>query len=203
MRILLQLLIVATFSACESYNSYHENKVNDTIANAAAAQPTLGSVRDTAVLSKPMPYSPAAKTIHTGTISPQQLLEFANKQIGVPYKYGSTDPANGFDCSGFITYVFNHFNIAVPRSSVDFTNVEREIPLAEAKPGDLILFTGTDSSVRVVGHMGIITSAANSNVEFIQSTSGKRYGVTITPVNNYYRGRFMKLLRIFPQNDLN
>ena len=61
---------------------------------------------------------PTAK-IETGTTSPAEILQFAKTLIGTPYLYASTDPTNGFDCSGFITYVFNHFTIAVPRSSVE------------------------------------------------------------------------------------
>jgi cell wall-associated NlpC family hydrolase len=121
--------------------------------------------------------------------------------MGVPYKYGSTDPREGFDCSGFITHVFNHFNINVPRSSIDFTNVKREIPAEQAKAGDIVLFTGTDSTIRDVGHMGIITSNDNNVINFIHSTSGKANGVTITPINSYYMGRFVKVIRIFPQNN--
>ncbi|MET0394690.1 MAG: C40 family peptidase [Chitinophagaceae bacterium] len=145
--------------------------------------------------------SPDPQHINTGTVNPTDLIAYAKTLQGIPYKYASTDPAQGFDCSGFITYVFNHFNIAVPRSSVDFTNVEREVPLSEAKPGDLVLFTGTDSTIRVVGHMGILTTAANGTYEFIHSTSGKFYGVTITPLSAYYFGRFVKVVRVFPQND--
>jgi cell wall-associated NlpC family hydrolase len=145
---------------------------------------------------------PAPGYINTGSATPTEVLAFAKTLQGIPYKYASTDPAVGFDCSGFITYVFNHFNIAVPRSSVDFTNVNQEVPLSEAKPGDLILFTGTDSTIRIVGHMGILVSAANGDYEFIHSTSGKSYGVTITPLSNYYSGRFVKVVRIFPQNNM-
>ena len=100
----------------------------------------------------------SALYIRTGSTRPEELVNYAQTLIGVPYVYASSDPAVGFDCSGFITYVFNHFNINVPRSSVDFTNVPYEVPLAEAKPADLILFTGTDSTIRVIGHMGIIVS---------------------------------------------
>lgn len=138
--------------------------------------------------------------IKTGSTTPQQLLDFANTLLNTPYKYASTDPSVGFDCSGFITYVFNHFNIAVPRSSVDFTDVGEEVNLIDSKPGDIVLFTGTDSAIRIVGHMGIITSNANGDVSFIHSTSGKANGVTITPLNSYYAGRFVKVIRIFPQN---
>jgi len=128
--------------------------------------------------------------------SRENIVRFAESLLGVPYKYASTDPAQGFDCSGFITYVFNHFKIKVPRSSVDFTNVGKQISLGSAKRGDLILFTGTDSTVRIVGHMGIITSTADT-LKFIHSSSGRVYGVTETPLNKYYEGRFVKVIDIF------
>ncbi|WP_207497099.1 C40 family peptidase [Aridibaculum aurantiacum] len=145
-------------------------------------------------------YIPDEKTIRTGNTTPAEVVEFAKTLIGTPYQYASNDPAKGFDCSGFIHYVFSHFHIQVPRSSVGFTNVEYEVPLADAKPGDLILFTGTDSSVHEVGHMGLITSGGTEKA-FIHSTSGKAHGVTITPLNDYYMSRFVKVIRIFKQND--
>jgi cell wall-associated NlpC family hydrolase len=135
--------------------------------------------------------------INTGNTQPEALVSFAKSLIGTPYKYGSTDPVNGFDCSGFITYVFNHFNISVPRSSIDFTDYNTEVEPDRSKPGDIILFTGTDSTVREVGHMGIITAANNHEIEFIHSTSGRANGVTITTLNDYYRGRFVKVIRVF------
>jgi cell wall-associated NlpC family hydrolase len=135
--------------------------------------------------------------INTGNTKPEQLLAFAKSLTGTPYRYGSSDPVTGFDCSGFITYVFNHFNIAVPRSSVDFTHYNTEVDLNKARVGDLILFTGTDSTVREVGHMGIITAVNKDQVEFIHSSSGKANGVTTTALNTYYLGRFVKVIRVF------
>ncbi len=96
--------------------------------------------------------------INTGNTTPRQLLDYAQTLIGTPYKYGSVDPKSGFDCSGFITHIFNHFNIKVPRSSIEYTDVNRQVQLDEAKPGDIVLFTGTDHAVRQVGHMGLITT---------------------------------------------
>lgn len=125
------------------------------------------------------------------------LVKYAKTLIGTPYVYASTDPAVGFDCSGFITHVFNHFKLTVPRSSVDFTNYGAELPKDACKPGDLILFTGTDSTIRVVGHMGIIISNDNGKLTFIHSTSGHAHGVTITPLNDYYMGRFVKTIKVF------
>ncbi len=140
--------------------------------------------------------------IETNNTFPQELVEYAETLTGIPYKYGSTNPDQGFDCSGFITYVFNHFKIAVPRSSIDFTQVKKEVQLRDSKRGDLILFTGTDSTNRAVGHMGIITSLPGEEIKFIHATSGKAYSVTTTPLNSYYQGRFVKALRIFKQNDM-
>lgn len=171
----------------------------------SAPQPRQETVRaatspgkDDSVNKKPtLVFSPEGK-IETGTTNPAELLDYSKTLIGTPYLYASTDPAKGFDCSGFITHVFNHFNISVPRSSVDFTNYGMPVSLEEAQSGDLILFTGTDSIIRVVGHMGIVESVKNDTLYFIHSTSGKMKGVVITPFGNYYRSRFVKVIRVFP-----
>lgn len=136
--------------------------------------------------------------IKTGLTVPDSLVAFGKSLVGIPYLYASSDPAKGFDCSGFITYVFNHFNIAVPRSSLDFTNVGKVIPNGIARPGDLILFTGTDSTTKIVGHMGIVESNEKGNLLFIHSTSGKAKSVVITPLKGYYESRFVKVIRVFP-----
>lgn len=134
------------------------------------------------------------------TANPANLLNYAGQFLGIPYKYASANPSEGFDCSGFLYYVFHHFNIDVPRSSRDYMNFGTPIPESEAKPGDFILFTGTDSSIRMSGHVGLITGKRDGVLEFIHSSSGKANGVTITPLNDYYRGRFLKCIRILELN---
>ena len=141
------------------------------------------------------------ETIETKNTSPKALVDFAHTLIGTPYKYGSSNPQAGFDCSGFITYVFNHFDIAVPRSSRDFTNIGENIPRVDARPGDLILFTGTNVQDRTVGHMGIVTFNSPDTLLFIHSTSGKLNSVTVTPLNEYYQSRFVKIIRVFKENN--
>lgn len=128
-----------------------------------------------------------------GPYPADSIVYFSKTLIGTPYKYASSDPAEGFDCSGFITYVYNHFGIEVPRSSIDFTNKGKEVVLHQAQPGDLILFTGTDSLETVVGHMGIVIDNSDS-LRFIHSSSGKANGVTVTPLNSYYQKRFVKVI---------
>jgi cell wall-associated NlpC family hydrolase len=132
---------------------------------------------------------------------PDHVIAYARTLIGTPYLYASIDPKKGFDCSGFITHVFSHFNLMVPRSSVDFTNYGREIPMQESKSGDLILFTGTDSTVRVVGHMGIVVENNSGDMQFIHSSSGTANGVVITKLKSYDLGRFVKTIRVFKALD--
>ena len=138
-------------------------------------------------------------TNHSAT--PNSLLAFAETLIGKPYVYGSSDPEVGFDCSGFITYVFGHFKIAVPRSSIDFTNVGKPVSVGTAKKGDIILFTGTNPSERFVGHMGLVVSNDTTGLHFIHSSSGKVMGVTVSALDVRYLKRFIGVRRIFTVND--
>ncbi len=126
------------------------------------------------------------------------IVNFAETLLGTPYRYAGTNPATGFDCSGFINYVFLHFRIPVPRSSIDFDHEGVNVPVENARRGDLILFTGTDSTERAIGHIGIVTTNSAEELRFIHSTSGKAYSVTITPLNEYYKRRFVKIIRVLP-----
>ncbi len=148
-------------------------------------------IRSTVVLKKEMP----EVTINTMKLNPQSLVDFAMKQIGVPYLYGSSDRNKGFDCSGFISYVFGHFNIMVPRISYQFTNAGVNIPIEFSKPGDIILFTGSNPNSGIVGHMGIVTENDHGFVKFIHASSSK--GVMISTMNSYFVPRFVKVNRIF------
>jgi cell wall-associated NlpC family hydrolase len=190
-------LIISLTVSCKQVKKEND----DPDAKIIAVQPDSLAVDSSAVKIDTVQLAVNKMVIQTGNVQPQQILDFAKTLIGTRYQYGSTDPAVGFDCSGFITYVFNHFNIRVPRSSIDFTQVGRTVPLDSAKAGDLVLFTGTDSTERHIGHMGIIIGQENGEVQFIHSTSGKQFGVTITPLSRYYLGRFIRVARIFSQND--
>ncbi|MEO6290722.1 MAG: C40 family peptidase, partial [Ginsengibacter sp.] len=138
-----------------------------------------------------------ARTINTKDVNPNAVVDFAETLIGIPYKYGSAIKEKGFDCSGFITYVFNHYDISVPRISKDFTNAGLPVPLEKSKKGDLILFTGTDTTGWVVGHMGFITGNDNGKIKFIHSSSGKSIGVIISGMSTYYATRLVKVIRVF------
>ena len=191
--------IVFLLYGCDTMERESEVQQRDTVSAAEQTGEVIAAADTTAI--EPSSKAPVSLlSVNTKNVTPDQLISFAKTLVGTPYKYASTDPAQGFDCSGFITYVFNHFNLVVPRSSIDFTNVGREVNEQEAKPGDIILFTGTNPAERFVGHMGLVVQG-QPELQFIHSSSGKANGVTITPMNDYYRTRFVKITRVFPRND--
>jgi cell wall-associated NlpC family hydrolase len=188
--LILSINLLITCAGCANNNSNTiEIPDDDSIVIATVADDSSSAIVETPPLSN--------GEVPIEKVHPDSLVAFARTLIGVPYLYASTDPAKGFDCSGFITYVFNHFNIKVPRSSVDFTNYGQEVAVENARPGDLILFTGTDSTIRIVGHMGIVENIVGDRLYFIHSSSGKAMGVVITPLERYYLSRFVKVIRVF------
>lgn len=132
-------------------------------------------------------------------IQADSLISFCKKQLGTHYLYASCDPKSGFDCSGFVYYVFNHFKVKVPRSSVDYYNVGKTIHPDSFKVGDVIVFTGTNSKIRTAGHVGIILSNYGSKLQFIHSSSNKKdSGVKISVYDDSpnYKKRFLKIVRV-------
>ena len=93
--------------------------------------------------------------------------------------------------------MFSNFGFKVPRSSRDFAASGESKKLADAKIGDVILFTGTNSRNRTPGHVGIIYSIVGDEVKFIHSSSGNAKGVTISSLDEgFYKKRFMKVVSI-------
>ncbi len=73
-----------------------------------------------------------------------------------------------------------------------------DLDLKNAKPRDIILFTGSDNSTGIVGHMGIITINNSSGTQFISSTSGKNIGVVESKLLGYWKTHFVKVIRLLP-----
>lgn len=134
---------------------------------------------------------------NTGSVEPKDFVNYALTLKGTPYVFGSSDPQYGLDCSGFITHVFNHFNISVPRRTFDFKNAEKKVTIQDAQPGDIILFTGGDPSLKVPGHMGIITSKGK-DIQFVHASSGQKGSVTTAMLSySYFKTRLLQIVRVF------
>ncbi|MFI7585873.1 transglycosylase SLT domain-containing protein [Spongisporangium articulatum] len=92
----------------------------------------------------------AAAGATDGTDVRQQAIDIAKKYLGVPYKWGGTDPRTGLDCSGFAQLVMKQVGVNLPRTSAEQAKVGTEVSsLDDAQPGDLVFFGSP------VHHVGI------------------------------------------------
>ena len=118
---------------------------------------------------------------------PEDLIETARRFVGVPYRWGGTDP-NGYDCSGFVQEVFRLSGHRVPRMAdvqyQELVGVER----GDLKAGDLVFFN-TDGSG--VSHVGIYVG----DESFLHASSSR--GVIESSLQqDYYRTRFVGAARL-------
>jgi cell wall-associated NlpC family hydrolase len=125
------------------------------------------------------------------------IVHFAQSFLKAPYLWGGVSP-KGFDCSGFLYYVYRQHKINVSRTSSSYAKKGTEVNVENSKPADVLLFTGSDSNNRKIGHVGMVISNINGIILFIHaSSSRKHYGVTITKYNNSgYVKRFLKAISI-------
>lgn len=132
-------------------------------------------------------------------IERDSVISYAKQYLGTRYLYASNNPNKGFDCSGFVSYVFRNFGLSLPRSSGGYKNIGKTLKPDEFKVGDVLVFYGyKDRSV--IGHVGIICEANGMQSKFIHASSGKAQKVTITGLDEeHYTKRFYKCVDILSQ----
>jgi LysM repeat protein len=112
----------------------------------------------------------------TSNLNIDTLLTEAKKYIGVPYVWGGSTP-NGFDCSGFLNYVFNSQKITIPRTVATLWSAGKLV--VTPRTGDIIFFA-TGTSTTTPTHAGIYMG----DNKFIHA--GTSTGVTISDLSNTY-----------------
>jgi cell wall-associated NlpC family hydrolase len=102
--------------------------------------------------------------------SSNAIIAYASNFLGTPYVWGGTTPNPGFDCSGFVQYVYAHFGISLPRVSQDQQNVGDSVSRSDLQPGDLVFFGSPAYHVGIyVGNGSYINAPKTGDVVKIAS----------------------------------
>lgn len=143
------------------------------------------------------PYLKPEKSFNTAANHKRaDVVRYAKKLLGTPYRYAGSTPQKGFDCSGFVKYVFNNYKIYLPRSSNDYKSFGKALKPEKFKVGDVLVFYSFKDKRRI-GHVGIICEAAGMNSRFIHSASGRSKGVIISELgSSVYAQHFYKCIDV-------
>jgi hypothetical protein len=116
------------------------------------------------------------------------IVSTARDYIGTPYRYGGTTPS-GFDCSGYMQYVFNKEGISLPRTTAQQARIGTSVNKSELQKGDLVFFDINGSGI---SHAGIYIG----NDNFIHASSSR--GVAMASVNDphYWKDRYHSARRV-------
>jgi cell wall-associated NlpC family hydrolase len=112
-----------------------------------------------------------------------RVVSYARHFIGIPYRYGGSSPRSGFDCSGLVRFVYQHFGITLPHSSWGDLSRGHRISRRSLRPGDLVFFYGA-------GHVGIYVGGGH----FIDAPhTGLRVRIsTMGAYSGYYGARRLR-----------
>lgn len=138
----------------------------------------------------PIPTLPPLPTVHPEI---EEILEKARALEGSPYLGGGDNP-EGFDCSGFVRYVYQDIGVVLPRSSSAMALVGQSIERQNVLPGDLLFFTGSDASTTTVGHVALVLQHETDQLLMIHASNR---GVVIDDYYEmpYYQERYLSANR--------
>ncbi|MCI5970460.1 MAG: C40 family peptidase [Oscillospiraceae bacterium] len=124
-----------------------------------------------------------------GTIG-EEVVEFAKQYIGTPYVYGGSSPS-GFDCSGFVYYVYKNFGVTLNRVAADQSKNGYVVDRSELMPGDILLFSRTLDGY--ITHVGIYVG----DNQFIHSPQTGKSVEIVSLSSGYYNYGYVGARRIF------
>jgi cell wall-associated NlpC family hydrolase len=111
-----------------------------------------------------VPSRPVVSRYVPPAVSGNAVLEIAARYVGTPYLAGGNTPA-GFDCSGFVQYVYAQLGISLPHASSAYWNVGVRVSRAAALPGDIIVTSG-HVAIYAGGNTQIDSSHAGQTIRF-------------------------------------
>ncbi len=158
------------------------------------AYPGYSKIKSSNSNDKPINTYIAVTSVHTNPSLKDSIVDFAMGFLGTPYVEAGCGK-DGFDCSGFVYFVFQHYKIKVPRSSSEFEHFGKEIPIKKLQKGDILLFLSPTRNV--IGHVGIVSNPNGKESDFIHASSGRTMKVIISNLSGEgYKERFVKAIRV-------
>ncbi len=134
---------------------------------------------------------PPTQEESTGIDERSKVVASAEKYIGTPYVWAGSSP-NGFDCSGFTSYVLQEFGVQLPRRAEDQYKLAKKIKRKEVQKGDLVFFKNGGS----VSHVGIVVSERGEAVVMIHSSSSRGIIETNVDESEYWSKRLYSFGRV-------
>ena len=152
----------------------------------AALPPAIGDDPTSGVA--PPPARAEVPVESTDPKAPATLVATALEFRGVPYVNGGSTPS-GFDCSGFVQYVFRQHGAALPREVRDQYRAGRRVDVNEVRPGDLVFFQTVS---RGASHVGV----AIGNGQFVHAPSSRGVVRVERYDGAYWSSRFVGARRV-------
>lgn len=157
----------------------------------AAPIPLLGILLATVLAGCATP--PAVRPPVSG-VSGQRaaVMATARSQLGRPYRYAGASPAQGFDCSGFVQWVFARHGVRLPRTTKGQIRRCRPVSRGRLRAGDLVFFTPTFKTTQL--HVGIFEGQG----AFIHSPSPGGRVREESIMSPYWRTAYYRGCRVLP-----
>ncbi|AGY77993.1 C40 family peptidase [Clostridium autoethanogenum] len=115
--------------------------------------------------------STSGSSTSNGNNKADQIIAYAKQFLGVPYVWGGKTPS-GFDCSGFVAYVFNHFGYNLAAYTYDMVNQGTRVSMNDIQPADIVFFFNTGHVGMYIGNDQFIQAPHTGDVVKISTFSG-------------------------------
>lgn len=178
---LVPLALVTLLFGCAAHSPVSQQEPQQQVSNSVTAQSSSILFQEELATNKELADFAGGKSYQLPVLA-DSILERGMSLIGTRYRFGGTSEA-GFDCSGFIGYLFREeAGMNLPRSTREMINVDAPLVARSAlKPGDLLFFATNGRRGRV-SHAGIYVG----DNQFIHSSSRKSGGVRVDSLGDSY-----------------